>query len=208
MMSLARKRQGIQMKHFKKWLSKNYTWMILNLPALIMFVFLEIHPPFWKEITFFSGYFALAFLVVVLSLNPLQTLFPTSVFIKQVNKYRRQIGVAVFSYAVIHFLCFLTKREFDIGATLKYFFHPALIPAVIALVIFGLLALTSNNYAVKKLGFVKWKKLHKFVYIAEALIFIHMFILGARLYAFLIFVPLVMLQILRKIKKKKTEVPY
>lgn len=196
------------MHQLTKWIRKNKAWLILNFPALIMVLLLIVHPPFWKEMTFFSGYFALALLFVVLTLNPLQVIIPTSVFIKKLNRFRRPIGVAVFSYALVHFLCFLIKRDFNMVQTLKYFLHPALIPAVIALSIFGLLALTSNNYSVKKMGFLKWKRLHKFAYLAEALVFLHMVLVGGKIYAFLIFTPLVILQTIRQIKKKKTDVPY
>lgn len=194
------------MSPYKEWLKKNYGWIALNLPALLMLMILIYNPNLWKFLTPYTGYAALSLLILVLSLNPLQTFLPTSVFIKKINKHRRQTGVAVFSYAVIHFFCFFIKREYSLSETFYYFLHPAILPAAIALFIFGILALTSNNYFVKKMGFIQWKKLHKTVYIAEGLVFMHMILLGNILYACIAFVPLVGLQLIRK-RKKSHKIP-
>ncbi|MBP6951226.1 MAG: ferric reductase-like transmembrane domain-containing protein [Alphaproteobacteria bacterium] len=189
------------MFHYKKWLEKNYSWIVLNFPAFFTLMALIYKPNLWEFLTPYTGYAALSLLVLVLSLNPLQAFFPPSVFIKKINKHRRQIGVAVFNYAVIHFFCFFIKRQYSVSETLYYFLHPAILPAAIALLIFGILALTSNNYFVKKMGFIQWKKLHKTVYVAEGLIFMHMILLGNLLYALIAFVPLVGLQFIRKRKR-------
>lgn len=186
------------MLYLKKWLAKNLSWIVLNLPALLMVLALIYNPSLWKLLTPYSGYIAVILLVIVLSLNPLQALIPQLRFIRKINKYRRQIGVAVFSYAVVHFFCFFIKRDYNIIKTFGFFLHPAILPAVIALIIFLVLALTSNTYSVKKMGFPLWKKVHRLTYLAEVLIFLHMFILGYRLYALIVFTPLVVLQFLKK----------
>lgn len=143
------------MSSYEKWLKKNYGWIVLNLPALLMLMMLIYNPNLWKFLTPYTGYAALSLLILVLSLNPLQAFLPTSVFIKKVNKHRRQIGVSVFSYAVIHFFCFFIKRKYSFSETFYYFLHPAILPAVIALFIFGIFTLTSNNYFIKKMGFIQ-----------------------------------------------------
>lgn len=51
------------------------------------------------------------------------------------------------------------------------------------------------------MGFIQWKKLHKTVYVAEGLIFMHVVLLGNVLYAFIAFVPLVGIQLIRKRKR-------
>lgn len=58
----------------------------MNLPALIMLVMLGYNTRLWEPFTFYSAYTALSFLVLVLALNPLQSLIPTSILIKQVNR--------------------------------------------------------------------------------------------------------------------------
>lgn len=107
-------------KNDGQWFRRHQTWIILNTPAMVMCAMLVYSTPLWKELTFYSGYFAVALLVVIFSLNPLQSFVPTSVFIKKMNRYRRPIGVAVFTYVAVHSLCFLIKRNFDWGATFKF----------------------------------------------------------------------------------------
>ena len=143
-------------------------------------------------------------LVLTLSLNPLQYLFPRSTFLKKINHHRRILGVACFSYAAVHVFCFIIKRG-SLAATFRFLLHPALLPGAIAFIIFLALALTSNNYSVKEMGFLNWKKLHKTVYIAEALIFIHMLFLSPRV-GFLVFIPLVTLQLIRRRGKRNQSV--
>ena len=189
------------MVDFQIWFKKNISWILLNLPALIMFIALCINPRLWEPLTPYTGYISLGLLVIVLALNPLQNMIPTSIFIKKINRFRRQIGVAVLSYALVHVLCFYIKRD-GLMDFLHYFLHPAIIPGLLALAIFIPLALTSTNSSVKKLGFVKWKKLHKFVYLAEWLLVLHLFFVGSFMYAGLIFTPLMVLQYLRRRKRK------
>ena len=105
-------------------------WIIVHIPAFIMSVTLLYDYNQWKLLTFYSGYCALIFFVVTLSLNPLKIIFPKLVLVTKLNRYRRQLGVASFSYAFIHLSCFLIKRILKgFAEGLIYFFHPAIIPA-------------------------------------------------------------------------------
>jgi sulfoxide reductase heme-binding subunit YedZ len=82
---------------------------------------------------------------------------------------------------------------------LVYFLHPAIIPAFfIAFPIMLMLAVTSNNYSVKKLSFSKWKRLHKTVYIAEFAIMVHMALMGSLRLMLFLFIPLCFLQFMRR----------
>ena len=71
--------------------------------------------------------------------------------------------------------------------------------------IFISLAITSNNYFVKKMGHVKWRKLHEKVYIAEFGIIMHMILMGgtARLVGIISFIPLIIIQYMRRLRKKR-----
>jgi DMSO/TMAO reductase YedYZ heme-binding membrane subunit len=69
------------------------------------------------------------------------------------NLYRREIGVACFSYSVVHLWCFIVKRD-SLIETLKFIFYPALISVfLVAFPIFFLLTITSNNASIKKWDF-------------------------------------------------------
>lgn len=177
-------------------------WIITHVGVAILALYLMIRPEMHKDITLYSGYSALFHLILILSLNPLKSLFETSVFLKKLNRHRREIGVACFSYSLVHLACFIVKRG-GLSETLKFTLHPALISVFwIGFPIFFLLAITSNNATIKKMGFLKWKKLHNKVYLAEIAVFIHMLVLGAIKLALSTFIPLLILQYLRKRKKR------
>ena len=180
--------------------NKLLAWGLTHIIAVFMLVALIFLPPkpYRKEILFYSGYLAAIFLVLVLVLNPLKAIFPQLQVIKILNKYRRELGVASFSYAFIHFLCFAIKLG-SIGKTIPYLVHPFIMPGfLIAFPILIILTLTSNNSSIKKLGFQRWNKLHKKVYWAEFAVFLHIILIGNKLYALIIFIPLFILQFIRK----------
>ncbi len=184
---------------------ENKAWIITHAGCVGMAMMLAFHPSSWKVLTPYSGFTAVGFLILVLSLSPLKTLFPSLLILTYCNRYRREIGVACFSYALIHLICFIIKRG-GVVETLLYLLHPALIPVFwIAFPIFTLLALTSNQISLKKLGFLKWKKLHKWVYCGEVCVFLHMILVGESFYAFLLFCPLFTLQLIVYLKKKRAK---
>lgn len=89
-------------------------------------------------------------------------------------------------------------KKATIAKAIVYLVKPAIIPAsFLALPILASLTLTSNNYSIKKLGFQKWKNLHKKVYLAEFAAFIHIMLMGNKLYAVILFVPVFILQFIR-----------
>ncbi len=184
---------------------KNYVgWLLTHAPALIMIILLVINPKNWKALTTYSGYFSVGFFVLILSLNPLKTLFPKLLIVTKLNRYRQEIGVASFSYALIHLVCFVIKRG-GINETIPYLFlHPAIIVGFwIAFVVMFLLAITSNKWSMRTFTFAKWKKLHKKVYLAEIAVFAHMIILKQAKWAFIIFTPLLLLQLGRYYVQQK-----
>lgn len=181
---------------------QNKAWIITHSGFIGMAAILILNPTSWKILTPYSGYTAVGFLIFVLILSPLKTLFPSLLIVTYCNRYRREIGVACFSYSFIHLICFIIKRG-GVTETLPYLLHPALIPVFwVAFPILALLALTSNQISLKKLGFLKWKKLHKWVYLGEFCVFLHMIFIGESFYAFLLFSPLFIIQLIVYFKKK------
>lgn len=178
-----------------------HVWVWTHVGAIIMASMLLIDPNYWEVLTPYSGYFSVGFLITVLSLNPLKKLFPKWMLITLLNRHRQEFGVAAFFYATIHLICFVIKRG-GLMETLPYALHPAIAPVLlVGYPIFFLLAITSNKYSSRKLTFLKWKKLHKKVYIAEAAVIIHMILVWEWFWTAVLFVPLLSLQLLR-IKKK------
>ena len=181
---------------------KKVPWILSQSTAAFMMAILLIYPGSWPEIIAYSGYFAVGYLVLTLSLNPLRSVFPRFQWIKKINRYRKELGVACFTHAVVHLAAFLVKRG-SISNALPYLAHPALIPVIwIAFPILFVLALTSNQRSVQILSYPKWKRLHNLVYLAEGAVFIHMALVGKWIYALMLFIPLVTFQWLRKKREK------
>ncbi|WP_110995966.1 protein-methionine-sulfoxide reductase heme-binding subunit MsrQ [Pseudomonas sichuanensis] len=116
------------------------------------------------------GLGALVFLLITLSMTPLQKLTGWSGWIV----VRRQLGLWSFAYIVLHmtsYMVFILGLDWgQLGVELRK--RPYII--VGALGFLGLLALavTSNRYSQRRLG-ARWKKLHKLVYVILGLGLLH-----------------------------------
>ncbi|MEM6338355.1 MAG: ferric reductase-like transmembrane domain-containing protein [Pseudomonadota bacterium] len=187
-----------------QYIKENKGWILLNLPALVILIFLIIEPNMHKTMRAWTGYIAVSLLVLLLAINPLKTLLKNIILLSKISRYRRVIGVAIFTYSALHLLCYLIKKG-GILAAMKYVFHPVIITGLVGFIIFAPLAITSNNYFVKKMGHIKWKKLHEKVYVAEFGVMMHMILMGgtARLVGVLCFMPLIVIQYMRRVRKKR-----
>lgn len=123
-----------------------------------------------QELTQKSGYTALVLLVLSLACTPANTLLGW----RQALKLRRPLGLYAFLYAVTHFLIFAgLDYQFDLtflpDAILE---KPFVLIGSAALLVLSLLALTSFQWWMKRLG-KNWKRLHKLVYLAAPLVLLH-----------------------------------
>jgi sulfoxide reductase heme-binding subunit YedZ len=120
-----------------------------------------------------TGIWTLRMLCLTLLVTPLQQQFK----LFSVVRYRRTLGLATFAYAVLHLLAYAwldmallwTDIWFDV---LKRPF------ITVGMVAFGLLvplALTSFNGAIRTLGALRWKQLHRAVYAVAVLAVLHFF---------------------------------
>jgi len=117
------------------------------------------------------GLLALIFLVAALVCTPLKLLFGWTWPIR----IRRMLGLLAFFYAALHVSTYTGLDQF--------FDWPAIYADVtkrkficVGLAAFVLLiplALTSTNAAVKRLGFVRWKRLHRLAYVVPILAVVH-----------------------------------
>ncbi|MDQ8202213.1 ferric reductase-like transmembrane domain-containing protein [Pelagicoccus sp. SDUM812003] len=120
----------------------------------------------------FMGKAAVVFLVVTMAVTPLRQLFPKSDLFKALAFRRRQLGIAVFVYALLHLLLYVPyigSWEAFADEWSKLF----ILSGLVALALLLVLALTSNNWSVRKLGGKGWKRLHKLTYVAAALVIYH-----------------------------------
>jgi methionine sulfoxide reductase heme-binding subunit len=118
------------------------------------------------------GFVACILLVTVLTFSPWRVLFPQSPYARALNRHRRLVGVSAFVYAFLHVtMHFIYEGGFaTFGTDLAKVF---ILSGAIAFTILFLLAVTSVDRAVRILGGKRWRFLHRFVYVAAALVAYH-----------------------------------
>lgn len=117
------------------------------------------------------GFWALVFLLLALTPTPLRILFSWT----WPARFRRMIGLFAFFYAFLHLATYVgVDQFFDVGAIVQDVVKRKFI--TIGMLTFTLLvplALTSTDRWVRRLGFVRWKRLHRLSYVAAATGVIH-----------------------------------
>ena len=122
------------------------------------------------------GFIACVVLAVGLSFSPLRVLWPQAGWIQALNRHRRLVGVAAFTYALLHFcvqVWYVWDPELQLAVLGKELRKPFQMAGLIALAILLALAITSVNALVRQLGSKRWKLLHRLVYVAAALAAYH-----------------------------------
>ena len=91
------------------------------------------------------------------------------------QRLRRVLGVTAFTYALLHFLFYVGVDKFFDWATISKDLtrRPFLMVGFAALLCLTPLAITSTDGWVRRLGFRRWKLLHRLVYLAAALAVVH-----------------------------------
>jgi methionine sulfoxide reductase heme-binding subunit len=113
-------------------------------------------------------------LAVVLTFTPLRVLFPKWGVALALNRHRRLVGVGAFVYAALHFTAHVLHVYDGTFMTFqKEITKPFQLTGLVALTILFVLAVTSLHAAVRWLGGKRWKNLHRFVYLAAALVVYH-----------------------------------
>ena len=149
-----------------------------------------------------TGEIAIWTLGSVLALTPLRILFPKSRVVGALNRHRRYLGVTACLYGLLHFSCHILY-EGGWSGLLRSFSKPFIWLGFAGLTILVILALTSNNWSVRKLG-RNWKRLHRLAYLAAALLLLHQSIAGKghwQIARWIIF-PLLALELARIVKSR------
>ncbi len=151
-----------------------------------------------KYLLEYYGKTATLFLIAVLSLSPLQTLFPKAAIVRNFNRHRRLIGVGAFFFALTH-LCFYAVYTGGLSGFFEDIGKPFILSGVTAFAILFVLAVTSANRVIRRLGGKNWKRLHRLVYGAAVLLVFHQALQekAGAVQTVYFFAPLAVLQILR-----------
>jgi methionine sulfoxide reductase heme-binding subunit len=120
--------------------------------------------------TYWSGVWATALLLLALAITPALTITQWG----QLIIVRRMIGVAALAYTIAHFIIYFALRFWDFASIAhEMVTRLSLILAMVATI--GLIALgvTSVDAAVRRMGAKGWQQLHNAIYAIAALALIH-----------------------------------
>jgi methionine sulfoxide reductase heme-binding subunit len=152
---------------------KATTLVLVGLPAL-WFLYRALVPGLGPrpltEAIHTLGDWTIYLLLITLAVTPARRLFDWSKLIQ----VRRILGVSALLYVVTHFTLYVIDSRLDLGFVAK-----EIVLRVYLLIgftaILGLVALgvTSTDGMVKRLGAIRWNRLHKLVYVITALGILH-----------------------------------
>ncbi len=118
-----------------------------------------------------SGDWAAWLLMATLAVTPLRLLWRRQRWTQWLMKRRRDLGVASFAYAAGHTAIYLWRKG-STDLVLAELSEPYVLAGWLALALFTPLAVTSNDRSVRAMKRA-WKRLHRLVYPAAILTFVH-----------------------------------
>lgn len=118
-----------------------------------------------------SGDWAAWLLMLTLAVTPVRLLFRRRGWSAWLVRRRRDFGVASFAYASGHTVIYLIDKA-SLDTILADLGSPDMLVGWLALALFVPLAATSSDLATRVLG-RSWKRLHRLVYPAAVLTFLH-----------------------------------
>jgi len=117
------------------------------------------------------GTWALNFLLITLAVTPCRKLTGWA----WLGRLRRMLGLYAFFYALLHLVSYLWLDQFfawgDIADDILK--RPFITVGMVCFLLLLPLALTSNHYAIRRLGGKRWNELHRSVYVIAILAVLH-----------------------------------
>ena len=154
-------------------ISRALLWLVLALPGLWILYRWAATPNAYGygHAIGDSGDWAAWLLMLTLAVTPARLLFRRRSWSAWLVRRRRDIGLGSFTYASGHTVIYLADKA-SLGAVLADLGLPDMLVGWLALALFVPLAATSSDIAVRALG-RSWKRLHRLVYPAAVLTFLH-----------------------------------
>ncbi|MBW9112981.1 protein-methionine-sulfoxide reductase heme-binding subunit MsrQ [Rhizobium cauense] len=117
-----------------------------------------------KTFELFLGLWTIRFLILTLAVSPARDLFGWNYL-----RYRRALGLLTFYYALMHFTVYMVlDQALDLTAVVNDVLkRPFIMFGMAGLALLVPLAVTSNNFSIRRLG-PNWVRLHRLVYIVAA----------------------------------------
>ena len=133
---------------------------------------------YYVQMMYESGVWSIRFLLITIAITPVLFLLSRLGRGKKLGRWllqrRRHFGLVSFVYAVIH-LAHYTLETANLEDMWLDAFGIDFATGWLAFIVFALLAVTSNNASVRRLGRA-WKSLHFWIYPAIALTFVHWYL--------------------------------
>jgi len=125
-----------------------------------------------NELIHRAGFWTLVFLGVTLAVTPFRQILRYGPLID----VRRMLGVGAFCYIAAHLTLFFADQSYSIGKVVHEITHRVyLIIGATAWLGLATLAATSTDGMVRRLGALRWRRLHQIVYGIALLALIHYF---------------------------------
>ncbi|MGB3796142.1 MAG: ferric reductase-like transmembrane domain-containing protein [Alteraurantiacibacter sp.] len=118
-----------------------------------------------------TGDWAAWLLLVTLAVTPIRLSFRRHRWAQWLMRRRRDLGVASFAYAAGHTIIYVVKKA-GLATILEEATSADMLTGWLALALFVPLAITSNDVSMRAMKRA-WKRLHRLVYPAAILVFVH-----------------------------------
>lgn len=119
-----------------------------------------------------TGFWTLVFLGATLAITPLRHIGRYG----QLVDVRRMLGVGTFCYAAAHLSLYVADQSYDIAKVVHEITHRVyLIIGFVAWLGLAALAITSTDKMTRRLGPLRWRRLHQTIYVIALLALIHYF---------------------------------
>ena len=153
--------------------SRSLLWLVVALPGLWLLLRWGFTPESYGygHAIGDSGDWASWLLMATLAVTPIRLLWRKSPVAIWLMRRRRDLGVASFAYAAAHTIIYVWNKA-ALQPVLEEAGNPDMLTGWLALALFIPLAVTSNDASVRALK-RSWKKLHRLVYPAAVLMFVH-----------------------------------
>lgn len=153
--------------------SRPLLWLVLAVPGLWIFYRWGATPETYGygHAIGDSGDWAAWLLMVTLAVTPMRLAFRKWRWAIWLMRHRRDLGLGSFAYAAGHTVIYLANKS-SFADVLAEVGAPDILVGWLALALFLPLAATSNDLAVRAMKRA-WKRLHRLVYPAAILTFLH-----------------------------------
>ena len=151
--------------------SRYFLWALLYIALVAETYRYFLGISFYGEYLHWTAVQSARLIIVTLAITPIRRFFPKIGWALWLVQRRRDIGVAAFFYGLAHTVAYVFYK----GGFLLILEEAAkveLLSGWVSMILLTMLAATSNDYSVRRLG-IRWKRVHILVYIAAPLVFLH-----------------------------------